>query len=187
MENKLFSSSILEHATLRIVAQGLNYCVMASPVDFYISYKLSLCLTIEALCHEGVWVNGAHYHFHASAAVLTRESAHSNHFKRNLMPLKAGLEDMKKIQFLTLTGLELLPSGRRARSQVRMYKFRKGHWFVWWMIGVCQGPLPYSYNSSISQLQLPVSRHRFPFENILPLSHDLSTALGACLTWRIVQ
>jgi hypothetical protein len=68
--------------------------------------KLPLCLTNQALRHEGVWGNGC----------IGTSWRWVVSFTPRVDP-RADLDDLEKRKYLTLSGLELRSLGRPARSQ----------------------------------------------------------------------
>jgi hypothetical protein len=58
-----------------------------------------------------------------SSASHPKERAPGTHWMGGWVDPRAGLEDLEKRKFLTLTGLELRPLGRPARSQ-SLYRLR---------------------------------------------------------------
>jgi hypothetical protein len=92
--------------------------------------KLSLCLTNYVLRHEGVWGVDVYIHVFLSSALVTREWSASRpcrftpeegttgvHWIGCWMGPTAGLDNVEKRKFFTLSGPELRPIGRPARSQ----------------------------------------------------------------------
>jgi hypothetical protein len=101
--------------------------------------KLSLCLTNQALYHEGVWGVDVSIHIFLTSALvggewsasrsdrfIPGERAPGTHCIGGWLGLRAGLNAVEKRKFLTLPGLELRPLGRPARSQ-SLYRLTRIH------------------------------------------------------------
>jgi hypothetical protein len=86
---------------------------------------LSLCLTNYALRHEGVWGSGCIDQIFLTSALVggewsasrsgrftARERTPGTHWIAGWVDPRAGLDDVEKIKFLILPGLELLSLGR---------------------------------------------------------------------------
>jgi hypothetical protein len=95
--------------------------------------KLFLCLTNYALRHEDVWGSGCidrrflevSRQLHAAAALPPSPRGKITRYPldRRLGGPKRPMDDMKKLQFLTMPGLELRPLCRPATSQ-SLYRLR---------------------------------------------------------------
>jgi hypothetical protein len=98
--------------------------------NMQVKVKLFLCLTNQALRHEGVWGSGCiDPHFldigttwrwvvsFTPRPLYPGERAPGTRYIRGWVDPRTGLDDVEKRKFLTLPRLELRPLGRRARSQ----------------------------------------------------------------------
>jgi hypothetical protein len=93
--------------------------------------KLSLCITNEALRHEGVWRSGCTDPRFLDLGTIGGEWSASrlgrftpgSHCIRDWVGPTARLDDMEKLKFLTLPGLELRHLDRPSLSQL-LYRLR---------------------------------------------------------------
>jgi hypothetical protein len=97
-----------------------------------VKVKLFLCLTNEALRHEGVWrsrifltsaLAGGEWSASRPGRFTSEDRAPGTHWIRGFGNPRAALDDVEKRKFLTLLGLELRPLSRPARSQ-SLYRLR---------------------------------------------------------------
>jgi hypothetical protein len=133
------SLSYLQEVLLSWFTNRILHCLMFS--IFLILYrnvkvKLSLCLTNQALRHEGVWGSwfltsalvGGEWSASRPCRFTPGKRVPDTHWLGGCVDPRVGLDDLEKRKFLTLPGLKLRSLGRPARSQSLYRLCYPGSW-----------------------------------------------------------